>query len=713
MGRLLTVATCALNQWSLDFIGNLERIKKSILIAKEKGAKLRVGPELEVCGYGLLDHYLESEVYENCLAMLKEILTDRSLDGIIIDLGMPIMHRGFRYNCRVITYNGKIVLIRPKMYLAGDGNYREMRYFTAWGRPQRVEEYFLPDDIAALQGARKVTMGDAVLSTLDTCIGCESCEELFTARAPHIDMGLNGVEIFCNSSGSHHELRKLETRISLILEATRKNGGIYLYSNQRGCDGDRLYYDGCAMVIVNGSIVAQGSQFGLSDVEVVTAVVDIEEVRQYRASPSRNFQSLSAPEYKRIEIDISLDHEGDDHDTSIFPSPPQDLHVHAPEEEIALGPACWLWDYLRRSGAAGFMLPLSGGLDSASTATIVFSMCRLVMQALDEGNEQVKKDVQRIAGAYHASNPSWLPTSAQDLCNCLLSTVYMGMEKQSSQETRSRARDLSAAIGAYFTDTNIDPVFDSFRNIFTTATNFSPRFRVHGGSTAENLALQNIQARTRMVNAYLFAQLLPTVRNRVSGGGLLVLGSGNVDECLRGYLTKYDCSSADLNPIGSISKVDLKRFLRWSTTAFSLPILQSFLDATPTAELEPITADYVQSDEADMGMTYAELSDFGRLRKEKKMGPYAMFCRLVHDWRDRATPREVADKVKRFHHFYAINRHKMTTMTPGYHAEGYSPDDNRFDLRPFLYPPFYQSYSFKLIDKRVKELEGKAEGGRR
>ena len=33
-------------------------------------------------------------------------------------------------------------------------------------------------------------------------------------------------------------------------------------------------------------------------------------------------------------------------------------------------------------------------------------------------------------------------------------------------------------------------------------------------------------------------------------GFLLVLGSANVDEGLRGYLTKYDCSSADVNPIG-------------------------------------------------------------------------------------------------------------------------------------------------------------------
>lgn len=45
-----------------------------------------------------------------------------------------------------------------------------------------------------------------------------------------------------------------------------QSGGIYLYANQRGCDGDRVYYDGCAMVAINGDIVAQGKQFSLNDV---------------------------------------------------------------------------------------------------------------------------------------------------------------------------------------------------------------------------------------------------------------------------------------------------------------------------------------------------------------------------------------------------------------------------------------------------------------
>lgn len=40
--------------------------------------------------------------------------------------------------------------------------------------------------------------------------------------------------------------------------ATTKGGGVYMYANQQGCDGGRLYFDGCAMVVVNGSVVAQG-----------------------------------------------------------------------------------------------------------------------------------------------------------------------------------------------------------------------------------------------------------------------------------------------------------------------------------------------------------------------------------------------------------------------------------------------------------------------
>ena len=62
----------------------------------------------------------------------------------------------------------------------------------------------------------------------------------------------------------------------------------------------------------------------------------------------------------------------------------------------------------------------------------------------------------------------------------------------------------------------------------------------------------------------------------------------------------------------------------------------------------------------------------------------------------------VAQKVKDFYFFNCINRHKMTTLTPSYHAENYSPEDNRFDLRPFLYNVRWP-WQFRKIDELVEK----------
>lgn len=702
MGQYVTLATCNLNQWALDFEGNRDRILKSIYEAKSQGAKLRIGPELEISGYGCLDHFLENDLYEQCWDIYQQIISDEKTHGIVIDIGMPIIHKSIKYNCRVISYDGKILLIRPKLYLANDGNYREMRYFTPWVRARYYESFQLPKRIAQITGQMRVPFGDCILETLETTIGAETCEELFTPQSPHISMALDGVEIYTNSSGSHHELRKLDVRLNLITEATKKCGGVYLYSNQKGCDGDRLYYDGCACIIVNGNIVAQASQFSLKEVEVITATIDLDDVRSYRNQKLAQLQAVTQPHnynYHHVETDIEISPSQNILNSFVRLSSIKEISYHRPEEEIALGPACWLWDYLRRSKCAGFFLPLSGGIDSCATAVIVHLMCRLVYSACEQGDEQVILDIKALTHDH-----TFLPESPQEIANRLFYTSFMGTEN-SSKETRQRAKDLANEIGSYHVDLNMDKLVSAVVSVFEIATGKRPTFKVFGGSQTENLALQNIQARLRMVLSYLFAQLLPWTRSKY--GGLLVLGSANVDECLRGYLTKYDCSSADINPIGGISKTDLKKFIKYASTEFKLPILDEFLEATPTAELEPITHNYVQSDEVDMGMTYDELSRFGKLRKVDKCGPYAMFIKLYHEWSRspyNLSAEQVAEKVKKFWFFYAINRHKMTTMTPAYHAEQYSPDDNRFDLRPFLINPRFPLAS-KRIDSVVESIK--------
>ena len=227
-------------------------------------------------------------------------------------------------------------------------------------------------------------------------VSFETCEELFTPKSPHIALSLAGAEIIANGSGSHHQLRKLDVRIDLVRGATSKAGGVYLYANQKGCDGGRLYFDGCAMIWVNGQMVAQGSQFeGMDEVcaclrvrchDVRGALIDSarrrwrwwwrrsisarcatsgrslsrdrsrrdlgEYLGEYTPATrpsasisghaSAHIQASSAPSIPTIEIDFSLT------SANCGANSPRAPRVHGPMEEIALGPSGWLWDYLRR-----------------------------------------------------------------------------------------------------------------------------------------------------------------------------------------------------------------------------------------------------------------------------------------------------------------------------------------------------------------------------
>jgi len=52
-------------------------------------------------------------------------------------------------------------------------------------------------------------------------------------------------------------------------------------------------------------------------------------------------QAIEAPLYPRIKLDVRLARKGEDLDPALKPTPSRDIRYHEPEEEIALGPACW------------------------------------------------------------------------------------------------------------------------------------------------------------------------------------------------------------------------------------------------------------------------------------------------------------------------------------------------------------------------------------
>lgn len=84
--RAITVSSCNLNQWSLDFMGNRDRIIRAISDAHRQGAKLLITPELSISGYDCLNEFLQLDATRDSWEVPEELLTE-CID-IICDVGM-------------------------------------------------------------------------------------------------------------------------------------------------------------------------------------------------------------------------------------------------------------------------------------------------------------------------------------------------------------------------------------------------------------------------------------------------------------------------------------------------------------------------------------------------------------------------------------------------------------------------------------------------
>nr|VZI44534.1 unnamed protein product [Spirometra erinaceieuropaei] len=236
-----TFSVCCLNQWALDFAGNSRRIRQSILKAKQEGSRYRLGPELELSGYGCEDHFHETDTYAHsweCLAeILKSTAQDDAYRDIVCDIGMPVLFENVRFNCRLVILNGRILLIRPKTVLADGGLHREPRWFTAWNHAEKLRQYPLPEIITSATPLRQTSapFGCPLLrfSTPSSdsllLVGLETCEELWVSINNAVEaflsatlQGLNesGRPLFENEGGTPTEdlaLQNLQARSRLVL----------------------------------------------------------------------------------------------------------------------------------------------------------------------------------------------------------------------------------------------------------------------------------------------------------------------------------------------------------------------------------------------------------------------------------------------------------------------------------------------------------------
>ena len=217
-----------------------------------------------------------------------------------------------------------------------------------------------------------------------------------------------------------------------------------------------------------------------------------------------------------------------------------------PAAEVASRVA-FLRDYLEVTGAAGFVLAISGGQDS----TLAGRLCQLAVEG-----------VRRDGG------------SAE------LVTVRMPYKVQADEEDAQLA--LRFIDGAEGVTIDVQHGVDGTARAHEEAT----------GAPITDFAKGNVKARTRMVAQYALA----------GERGMLVVGTDHAAEALTGFFTKYGDGGVDLTPLTGLSKGQGKALLR------HLGAPARLYEKAPTADLLDDAPG--QTDEANLGLTYADIDAY-------------------------------------------------------------------------------------------------------
>ncbi|GAW80330.1 glutamine-dependent NAD(+) synthetase [Plasmodium gonderi] len=366
----------------------------------------------------------------------------------------------------------------------------------------------------------------------------------------------------------------------------------------------------------------------------------------------------------------------------------QMCELHNIYEELSFNSALFLWHILHLTNAKGFMLALSGGVDSGFCACMVYILSIMIEMHMKSGN---------VHGIHNFDSSSQCPMinpidcSHQDnfnnirflkkirkllineacrkkICNKLLNTLSLP-SRNSSKNTMSYAEELSKAINSNHTIYCIDNIFDFFKN---TGNNFlmeEMKFKSEGGSMYQDLCLQNIQSRSRLLMVYFFSTLICHKRYyplNLHNEFLLTIATGNLDETITGYYTKYDCSSGDVNIIGNVSKILIKETicLLANDPTYNLTICNFINQFHPSAELKPL--DNKQTDEDELNLKYIEIKLLTILKNNFFLGPFSMFHYISkYFWTSTMMSKaDIYNKIKAFFLRNIHNTHKLFILPP-------------------------------------------------
>ncbi|MEO8549542.1 MAG: NAD(+) synthase, partial [Kofleriaceae bacterium] len=673
--KLIKVGVACVNQTPFAWEENFAHLRMAIDHARAEGATVLCLPELAITSYGCEDAFFIDGLQDTAFNQLDALAAHT--DGMVVIVGIPIFHEKALYNCAAVLADGAIVGFTAKQFLPGDGVHYEPRWFKPWP----AGEVDVLERTAEDGTLRKFPIGDLVFELGDVKLGCEICEDAWVANRPGIDLALRGVDIMCNPSASHFAFDKFAVRQRFVIEGSRAFGVAYLYANLMGNEAGRIIYDGGGLIASGGELLARGRRFSFRDVELSTAIVDVDGNRRESS--------------KRVGYRPRHDAEG------LLVSHPFVWPVRKPEaapvrqrswedrtslreEEFGRAVALGLWDYLRKSRAQGYVISLSGGADSAACAVLVAQAVGLAFAELGAGG--VKQHLPWCTRLVEAIDRKTSPVAA------LLACAYQPTEN-SGKVTRLAAEDVAKAIGAEFFVIDVDPQYKAYIASLEQALGRKLAW------DTDDLALQNIQARVRAPSIWMLANLR----------GAVLITTSNRSEAAVGYATMDGDTAGGLAPLGGIDKPYLRQWLRWMETNGidgQAPIAAlSYINAQqPTAELRPRVAGTAeQTDEADL-MPYDFLEAVEDSAIRDKHTPLECLQELQPRYPQR-TPLQLATWIERFFKLWCRNQWKRERFAPAFHL-----DDRNLDPRSWCrFPILSGGFERELAELRSYVASGSAD----
>ena len=311
-------------------VGAIQENKSKILDTLEEAEKIQsdvvIFPELSITGYPPEDLLLRESFIGKNFAVLEEIAAYSGSSSAIIGFVDRSLNEDSTdnfdrkiSNAAAIVQNGDVKGIYHKCFLPNYSVFDEARYFAKGNNPA---DLFWYDDIA---------------------IGINICEDIWIDNGPADRQVSSGASIIININASPFDINKIDSRRNQVREKAKKLNVPIIYLNMVGGQ-DELVFDGGSFVVdSSGKIIYQASQF---KEEVFTLDLEV----QIKDIISDSKLTLNR---KTEELPNLISHETFNELESMY-------------EALKLGVS----DYVRKNNFQKILVGLSGGIDSALTATI-------------------------------------------------------------------------------------------------------------------------------------------------------------------------------------------------------------------------------------------------------------------------------------------------------------------------------------------------------